>query len=49
VLSALAAGVLYVAWFRRLLVRRVGGSTGDCLGFAANAGQLIMLLAVSAA
>ena len=43
-----AAGLLFAAWLRRLLLRRLGGSTGDCLGFAAYAGQLILLLAVTA-
>jgi adenosylcobinamide-GDP ribazoletransferase len=49
VLSAAAAGVLFILWFRRLLTKHVGGSTGDCLGFAAYAGQLIFLLAALAA
>ncbi|WP_052129375.1 adenosylcobinamide-GDP ribazoletransferase [Sphingomonas sp. 35-24ZXX] len=46
--AALAAGV-FVLWFRALLIRRIGGSTGDCLGFAAYAGQLILLLAATVA
>jgi adenosylcobinamide-GDP ribazoletransferase len=29
-------------------MRKIGGSTGDCLGFAAYAGQLIVLLAATA-
>jgi adenosylcobinamide-GDP ribazoletransferase len=45
-LAAAVTGVVFVLWFRRLLARRIGGSTGDCLGFAAYAGQLIVLLAV---
>ncbi len=49
VLGATAAGVVFILWFSRLLQRLVGGSTGDCLGFAAYAGQLIVLLAVIAA
>jgi adenosylcobinamide-GDP ribazoletransferase len=48
VLGAAAAGVVFILWFRRLLLSRVGGSTGDCLGFAACAGQLIFLLAALA-
>lgn len=44
---ALVAGGLFVAWFRALLIRRIGGSTGDCLGFCAYAGQLILLLAAT--
>jgi adenosylcobinamide-GDP ribazoletransferase len=46
-LACLAAGV-FLVWLRGLLLRRIGGSTGDCLGFAAYAGQLILLLAVAA-
>lgn len=47
-LLALAGAALFLFWFRALLLRRLGGSTGDCLGFAAYAGQLILLLAVLA-
>lgn len=46
--ASLGAGV-FLIWFRALLLRRIGGSTGDCLGFAAYAGQLILLLAATAA
>lgn len=38
------AAALFILWFRALLLRRLNGSTGDCLGFAAYAGQLIVLL-----
>lgn len=48
-LGATVAGAVFVLWFNRLLKLRIGGSTGDCLGFAAYAGQLIVLLAVIAA
>ncbi len=48
-LVTLVAAVVFVIWFRRMLIRRIGGSTGDCLGFAAYAGQLLLLLAASAA
>jgi adenosylcobinamide-GDP ribazoletransferase len=48
-LWAVTAAALFLIWFRRLLLRRIGGSTGDCLGFAAYAGQLIVLLAATAA
>jgi adenosylcobinamide-GDP ribazoletransferase len=48
VLGAAAAGALFTLWFKRLLTNRVGGSTGDSLGFAAYAGQLIFLLAALA-
>lgn len=44
----LVAAALFLWWFRILLLRRLGGSTGDCLGFAAYAGQLILLLAALA-
>ncbi|WP_439534002.1 adenosylcobinamide-GDP ribazoletransferase [Polymorphobacter sp.] len=47
-LATLLAGGVFILWFRRLLLRRIGGSTGDCLGFAAYAGQLISLLAAAA-
>ncbi|NJS15675.1 MAG: adenosylcobinamide-GDP ribazoletransferase [Sphingopyxis sp.] len=46
-LAAAMAG-LFLFWFRALLLRRIGGSTGDCLGFAAYAGQLILLLSATA-
>lgn len=49
---ALAASALtsipFLIWLHHLLARRIGGATGDCLGFAAYAGQLILLLAVAA-
>lgn len=47
-LAAVAASGLFLVWFRALLIRRIGGSTGDCLGFAAYAGQLILLLSATA-
>ena len=47
-LFAALAAALFLIWFRSLLIRRVGGTTGDCLGFAAYAGQLIVLLAATA-
>src|SRR5262249_41594316 len=47
-LYALIAAALFLIWFRALIVRRVGGTTGDCVGFAAYAGQLIFLLAATA-
>lgn len=40
--------VLFALWFRQALMRRLGGVTGDCLGFAVYAGQLILLLCASA-
>jgi adenosylcobinamide-GDP ribazoletransferase len=48
-LAAAAAGMaLFLAWFVPYLRRRLGGVTGDCLGFSCYAGQLILLLAASA-
>jgi adenosylcobinamide-GDP ribazoletransferase len=47
-LSAIAAAAIFLLWFRSLLIRKIGGSTGDCLGFAAYAGQLLVLLAATA-
>lgn len=44
-LGAVGAAAVFVIWFRQFLLRKLGGSTGDCLGFAAYAGQLIVLLA----
>ncbi len=49
--DAVAAGVIvgvlamFVLWFRSLLLRRLGGVTGDCLGFAAYAGMIVTTLA----
>lgn len=45
--AVILAGV-FLLWLRRMLIRRIGGSTGDCLGFAAYAGQLFLLFAVIA-
>lgn len=47
-LGAVLFAAVFLLWFRRLLLRRLGGSTGDCLGFAAYAGQLLLLLAAVA-
>ena len=47
-IAVVAVALLFLGWFRALLLRRIGGSTGDCLGFAAYAGQLILLLAATA-
>jgi adenosylcobinamide-GDP ribazoletransferase len=47
-LAALVAAGLFCLWFGGYLKRRIGGSTGDCLGFAAYVGQLILLLAATA-
>ncbi|WP_235513170.1 MULTISPECIES: adenosylcobinamide-GDP ribazoletransferase [unclassified Sphingomonas] len=45
---ALLAMAALLWWLARFLLRRIGGSTGDCLGFAAAMGQLALLLAVAA-
>ena len=47
-LFTLASGIAFLIWFRALVLRRVGGSTGDCLGFAAYVGQIIVLLTATA-
>lgn len=51
--SALVASALlavpFLWWLARFLRARIGGSTGDCLGFAAYMGQLSLLLAAAAA
>ena len=48
-LAAVAAAAVLLPWLARGLRRRIGGSTGDCLGFAAYMGQLAVLLAATAA
>jgi adenosylcobinamide-GDP ribazoletransferase len=45
---AIGAQLLAFLWFRSLLLRRLGGVTGDCLGFFVYMSQLIWLLAVLA-
>lgn len=45
---ALLGTAAFMVWFCRFLVRRLGGVTGDCLGFAVYAGQLIVLLSLTA-
>ena len=39
-LGIAAAIAVFVVWLRHLLLRRIGGVTGDCLGFAAYGGLL---------
>jgi len=46
--ASLLAGGAFLVWFARLLRRRIGGTTGDALGFSAYAGQLALLLACAA-
>ncbi len=47
-LASVLAGAVYLVWFAALLRRRIGGTTGDALGFSAYAGQLALLLAAAA-
>jgi adenosylcobinamide-GDP ribazoletransferase len=47
-LLAAIGAALFLAWFRRLVLRRLGGSTGDCFGFAAYAGLVLTSLAFAA-
>lgn len=46
--ASFAAAAAFLLWFGAFLHRSLGGSTGDCLGFAAYAGQLLLLLATTA-
>jgi adenosylcobinamide-GDP ribazoletransferase len=48
VLACLLVGGAFLLWLAGFLRRRIGGSTGDCLGFAAYVGQLVLLLAAAA-
>jgi adenosylcobinamide-GDP ribazoletransferase len=45
---ALVAGFGFLAWYRALLLRRLGGSTGDAMGAAGYAGLVITTLAFAA-
>jgi adenosylcobinamide-GDP ribazoletransferase len=47
-LVAVIATAVLLVWLRALLLSKIGGITGDCLGFAVYAGQLIVLLAATA-
>lgn len=47
-LAAAVATALLLWWLARFLRARIGGSTGDCLGFAAYMAQLLVLLAAAA-
>ncbi len=37
----------FVAWFRGYLIRRIGGVTGDCLGFSAYVGMIVVTLVLA--
>jgi adenosylcobinamide-GDP ribazoletransferase len=39
--------VLGVWWLKRLVMRRIGGITGDGLGFAAYAGMLVVTIGLA--
>jgi adenosylcobinamide-GDP ribazoletransferase len=41
---AVLAIAAFVAWFRGYLLGRIGGVTGDCLGFAAYSGMILTIL-----
>jgi adenosylcobinamide-GDP ribazoletransferase len=43
-----AIGIVFLWWLRGFLRGRIGGSTGDCLGFAAYTGQVALLLVAAA-
>lgn len=45
---AIIATMVFAFWFRRFLIRHLGGVTGDCLGFAVYVGQILILLAATA-
>lgn len=47
-LVGLVGSALLLVWWGRVLVRRLGGQTGDCLGAAVYGVQLVVLLAVTA-
>lgn len=46
--AATLAAVALMLWLRAFLLQRIGGTTGDCLGFAAYGVQLLVLLAATA-
>lgn len=47
-LLAVLGSALLLGWWALLLVRRIGGQTGDCLGASVYGVQLVVLLAVTA-
>lgn len=48
VLAHGALGIVFLWWLTRFLRARIGGSTGDCLGFVAYVGQVALLLVAAA-
>lgn len=47
-LASVMLGMMFLWWLARFLRARIGGSTGDCLGFAAYIAQLLVLLCAAA-
>jgi adenosylcobinamide-GDP ribazoletransferase len=47
-LVGIGVSLLFILKFRRMILHRLGGVTGDCLGFAVYATQVIIILAVGA-
>ncbi len=47
-ICAAITALLFSLWFRRYLLRHLGGVTGDCLGFGVYVGQILILLATTA-
>ena len=45
---ALTSALICTFWFRRFLLRHLGGVTGDCLGLGVYVGQILILLAATA-
>jgi adenosylcobinamide-GDP ribazoletransferase len=43
-LAIVALLAAFVGWFRGYLMRRIGGVTGDCLGFSAYVGMIVATL-----
>ena len=37
----------FLVWYRAYLIRRIGGVTGDCLGFAAYVGFILTILSLT--
>lgn len=48
VFGSVVVGAVFLSWARRFVIGRIGGATGDCLGFAAYMGQLALLLCATA-
>lgn len=44
---AVMAIAVFLVWYRAYLIRRIGGVTGDCLGFAAYVGFIVTILVLA--